>query len=72
MKPLDQYPLAELKTLYRLLHDQIAQHPELMDAELLDDLQSFLQTRARADGVDVSLHAQWAAWLSDGPTDTGI
>ncbi len=65
MKSLDQYPLAELKLIYRLLHDQLTSHMALMDSELLQDLQGLLQKRARADGVDVSLHAQWSAWLAD-------
>ena len=66
MKNLQDYPLHELKLCYRILHSQIQQHLELMDAALLDDLQRFLQQQARADGVDVSLHAQWSAWLNDG------
>ena len=37
-----------------------------MDSELLQDLQTFLQSQAREAGVDVSVHAQWAAWLNDG------
>ncbi len=64
MKSLDQYPLAELKLIYTLLHEQLTRHMALMDSELLQDLQGLLQKRATADGVDVSLHAQWAAWLA--------
>lgn len=67
MRALDDYPLADLKQLYRLLHASLAENPELMDSELLHDLQTLLQRQARADGVDVSLHAQWAAWLSGTP-----
>ena len=52
----------------RLLHAQISEQPELMDSSLLADLQTLLQTRARADGVDVSLHTQWAGWLNDAPS----
>lgn len=66
MRTLDQYPLEDLKLIYRLLHSQLQTHFELMDSELLGDLQTHLQERARADGVDVSLHAQWATWLNDG------
>ncbi|MEJ2060016.1 MAG: hypothetical protein P8Y64_05945 [Gammaproteobacteria bacterium] len=72
MKPLDQYTLAELKLIYRLLHDQLAQEPALMDSELLEDLQRYLQGRAGEDGVDVSLHAQWAAWLNEGVKLRGL
>ena len=65
MKSLQDYPLAELKHIYRLLHAQLADNMELMDAQLMEDLQSLLQQRARAEGVDVSHHAQWAAWLGE-------
>ncbi len=66
MNELERYPLSELKLVYRLLHSQLSQQPELMDSDLLQDLQTLLQKRARQDGVDVSLHAQWAAWLNGG------
>lgn len=66
MGRLEDYPIDELKLIYRLLHGQLPQQPELMDAELLHDLQVLLQRRATADGVDVSLHAQWAKWLHEG------
>lgn len=62
-KSIEDYPLDELKGIYRVLHGQLPQHPELMDSDLLQDLQRLLQQKARAAGVDVSLHAQWAAWL---------
>ena len=63
MRPLDAYALAELKLVYRLLHSQLPEQPTLMDSQFLHDLQSHLQQQARATGVDVSLHAEWAAWL---------
>ena len=63
-KPMEDYPLDELKGIYRVLHAQLPQHPDLMDSELLHDLQRLLQQKARADGVDVSLHASWATWLN--------
>ncbi|KPK37907.1 MAG: hypothetical protein AMJ69_09885 [Gammaproteobacteria bacterium SG8_47] len=66
MNPLDNYSLPELKLVYRLLHAQVQAHPDLMDSALLTDLQTLLQARARADGIDVSLHDQWANWLSEG------
>ena len=66
MNPLDQYSLAELKLVYRLLHARVQDQPELMDSALLEDLQTLLQARARADGIDVSLHSQWADWLGEG------
>ena len=72
MKNLQDYPLQELKLCYRILHSQIQQNMELMDAELLDDLQRYLQQQATADGVDVSLHAQWSSWLNDGTVLQGL
>ncbi len=64
MKSLDQYPVQELKSIYVILHAQLSHNPALMESELLMDLQTFLQLRARSEGVDVSLHAQWIAWLN--------
>ena len=66
MKTLEHYETGDLKRIYRTLHGQLQQDFELMDSELLQDLQTYLQVQAKADGVDVSLHAQWAAWLNDG------
>ena len=63
MPALPQYELQELKLIYRLLQAQLPQHPQLIDSELLQDLQTYLQQQARHDGVDVSHHAQWARWL---------
>lgn len=72
MQMLSEYPLSELKLIYRLLHQQIPNQPALMDASLLDDLQTYLQQCATQQGVDVSLHAQWAAWLNDGVVLQGL
>lgn len=72
MPNMDQYPLDELKRIYTLLHAQLPENPELMDSEFLDDLQRHLQACAKAAGIDVSLHAQWAAWLHNGPTLRGL
>ncbi|MGB5438295.1 MAG: hypothetical protein WBN90_01400 [Gammaproteobacteria bacterium] len=66
MKPLDGYELTDLKRVYRTLHRQLQEDFELMDSGLLLDLQTLLQARATAEGVDVSIHAQWSAWLNDG------
>ena len=65
MKNLAEYPLSELKLIYSLLHLQIIDQPALMDSDLLHDLQSFLQSQATQDNVDVSTHSEWAAWLSN-------
>jgi hypothetical protein len=65
MMPLDGYPLNELKLIYQLLHSQLPEQMALMDSQLLHDLQTYLQRQATTDGVDVSLHAEWAAWLNN-------
>ena len=65
MTPLDGYPLDELKLIYRLLHSQLPEHMALMDSQMLHDLQTYLQQQASQDGIDVSLHGEWAAWLND-------
>lgn len=72
MAELSEYALTDLKLVYQLLHQQLAEHPQLMDSELLQDLQRFLQHQARQDGVDVSLHAQWAHWLNNGTALKGL
>ena len=64
MKSLSDYPITELKLIYSLLHSQIIEQPAPMDSDLLQDLQSFLQSQATQDNVDVSTHSEWAAWLS--------
>lgn len=65
MTPLDGYPLDELKLVYRLLHSQLPEHMALIDSQLLHDLQTYLQQQASKDGIDVSLHSEWAAWLNN-------
>ncbi len=66
MKSIPDYELTDLKRIYRTLHGQLQQDFELMDSGFLQDLQDYLQSRASGDGVDISVHAQWAAWLNDG------
>lgn len=65
MKKLNEFPLLELKLIYRVLHSQVQQQFELMDSELLHSLQTLLQTNAKNDGVDVTMHSEWSAWLSN-------
>lgn len=67
MKLTEYYALDELKQVYRALHSMLPEYPDLMDSALLEQLQRELQERAAADGVDVSLHAKWAAWLGEPP-----
>ena len=64
MKNLSEYSLTELKLIYSLLHSQVIEQPALMDSDLLHDLQSFLQSQATQENVDVSTHSEWAAWLN--------
>jgi len=60
---LDGYALPELKLIYRVLHRHLLEQHELLDSILFHDLQTYLQGRARADGVDLADHGQWDAWL---------
>lgn len=62
---MEQYPLAEQKLVYRVLHGSLVKSPELMDSRFLHDLQSRLQKAAQAEGVDVSDHGAWDAWLGN-------
>jgi len=64
MPRLDAYDLAELKIVYRCLHACLPEQPTLMDSQLLQDLQQYLQRQATDDGVDVSTHGEWARWLA--------
>ncbi len=66
------YALSELKLIYRLLHAQLPQNTQLMDSQWLEDLQVYLQRQAAKEGVDVSLHAQWATWLNEGANLVGL
>ena len=59
------YSLNELKVLYNVLHEQIPHYPMLFDSRLLQDLQNYLLKQATMEGVDVSLHIVWSAWLHD-------
>ena len=66
MKTLSDYALSDLKLIYQMLHERLPTDPMLMDSDLLQDLQTYLQQQASSDGIDVSLHAQWSSWLNDG------
>ena len=67
-RELGDYPLAELRLAFRVLHGQLAEHPDLLDAALLDDLQRLLQRAAAAEGIDVADHGAWDAWLGNAAT----
>lgn len=61
----ESYPLAEWKLVYRTLHSQLSKQPELIDLAFLADIQTHLQRNARAEGIDVSDHGAWDAWLGN-------
>jgi hypothetical protein len=63
--PMTNYPLAERKLVFRVLHAHLTEHPELMDTRFLDELQSDLQADATAEGVDVTDHQAWDTWLGN-------
>ncbi|MEO1335364.1 MAG: hypothetical protein AAFV29_06955 [Myxococcota bacterium] len=67
VKQLFDYPESDLKLAYLVLQGQLQQHPELIDNQILEDLQTHLQKRARADGIDPTYHPAWAAWLRGQP-----
>jgi hypothetical protein len=62
---MSNYPLEERKLIFRVLHEHLTEHPELMDCRFLDDLQSHLHAVARAAGVDVTDHQAWDRWLGN-------
>ncbi len=64
MKTFADYPLKEMKLLYTVLHKSVPQHPALMDVKWLFDLQHYLMLQASNEGIDVTLHTEWAAWLA--------
>lgn len=55
----------ELKLVYRVLHQHLADHPELMDTDFLIELQNYLQRKARAEGVDIADHGAWDRWIGN-------
>ena len=73
MTGYDSHPLPELRLIYRVLHRNLLSEEELMDSTFLSGLQSYLQTAARADGIDTSDHAAWDAWLGKStPARSGL
>ena len=55
----------ELKLVYRVLHQHLGDHPELMDTDFLIELQTYLQRQAKAAGVDISDHSAWDRWIGN-------
>ena len=65
----------ELKLVYRILHQHLGEHPELMDTDFLIELQNYLQRQAKAEGVDISDHGAWDRWIGNEnatPCDTRL
>jgi hypothetical protein len=69
---VENYPLAELKLIYRVLHRHLGEHVELLDARFFDDLQRHLQRKAQEEGVDVADHGAWDAWLGNAPLSCAV
>jgi hypothetical protein len=65
MSHLTAFDPQDLKLVYRTLHAQLLEQPELMDSAFLNELQLWLQTLAKLDGIDLSDHAQWDRWLGN-------
>jgi hypothetical protein len=61
------YRVADLKQIYRVLHQHLLQHTELMDSEIFEDLHAYLQGIARISGVEVCDHEAWDRWLKEEP-----
>lgn len=66
MTTLQNYPIHELKLIYNLLHAQLPTHISLINSILLQDLQHYLLQQASNEGIDISSHADWAHWLTNG------
>lgn len=64
-QPLSHFDAADLKLVYRVLHKNLMNNIELMDSDFFEKLQTWLQTCAQADGVDVGNHSHWDAWLGN-------
>jgi hypothetical protein len=62
---MEKYPIQELKLVYRVLHRQLTQNTELLDAQFFEDLQRHLQKQAIFEGVDIGDHGAWDAWLGN-------
>ena len=68
MTSLAGWQTDDLKLIYRVLHAHLMDHAELMDSALFAALQAHLQAEARKDGVDLTDHSAWDAWLGNETT----
>lgn len=57
--------IEDVKLIYRTLHRHLADNLDLMDCEFFDALQSALQEKAQAEGVDIGHHGAWDLWLGN-------
>ena len=57
--------LEDVKLIYRTLHRHLTDHLDLMDCDFFDAIQSALQKKAQAEGVDVGHHGAWDLWLGN-------
>ena len=71
MSHLTAFETSDLKLVYRTLHASLLENHELLDSAFFHELQLWLQTLAQAEGVDVSDHAKWDAWLNPVPALEG-
>ncbi len=63
MQRYAHFDATDLKTIYRTLHRQILEEPDLLDSDFLTGLQTWLQALANGEGVDVGSHREWDEWL---------
>ena len=69
---MQDYPLAERKLIYRVLHSRLMEFPELMDSQFLHNLQRSLQKQAASENVDVADHGAWDAWLGNAAVECEV
>jgi hypothetical protein len=65
MKTLEDYPIHELKLIYRLLWTQALTSKTLVTAVFLQDLQDYLLVQATHAGVSVTELTEWSRWLNE-------
>lgn len=66
------YSLADWKLVYRVLHSQLVKETSLLDCTFFEELQVFLQGKARDEGVDGTDHGAWDAWLGNNPVSCAV
>ncbi|MCG8419675.1 MAG: hypothetical protein MJE77_17215 [Proteobacteria bacterium] len=56
--------LNDMKLIYRVLQENMTKFPDLMECDFFDELQHFLQERAKAEGVGIADEGVWDSWLA--------